>query len=291
VVVVAVIDSGIDTAHVDLKPVLWRNRNEIAGNGIDDDKNGYVDDVHGWSFLGGADGRNIDAETLEMTRIVAKYRPRFKGKTAKQVAAADKADFALYQQAEKAYAERLKEEAERGEQVSTMVGPLNMMIMALKKELGTDQLDTATLRKASFDDPNMRRISVGLLEMMRQSGSANADDILKELDSAARQERSLLDNSLNLSFNPRADIVKDNPDDLSQRYYGNADLYGPDPLHGTHVAGIIGRCATTTSACRALPAPWCRLWPSAPCPTAMSATRTWPTPSATPWTTAPTSST
>jgi subtilisin family serine protease len=240
VVVVAVIDSGIDTAHVDLKPVLWRNRNEIAGNGIDDDKNGYVDDVHGWSFLGGADGRNIDAETLEMTRIVAKYRPRFKGKTAKQVAAADKADFALYQQAEKAYAERLKEEAERGEQVSTMVGPLNMMIMALKKELGTDQLDTATLRKASFDDPNMRRISVGLLEMMRQSGSANADDILKELDSAARQERSLLDNSLNLSFNPRADIVKDNPDDLSQRYYGNADLYGPDPLHGTHVAGIIG---------------------------------------------------
>ncbi|WP_254245170.1 S8 family serine peptidase [Hymenobacter sp. BRD67] len=51
-VVVAVIDSGIDTAHVDLKPVLWRNPREIPGNGIDDDHNGYIDDVHGWNFLG-----------------------------------------------------------------------------------------------------------------------------------------------------------------------------------------------------------------------------------------------
>ncbi|MBA2563777.1 MAG: peptidase S8 and S53 subtilisin kexin sedolisin, partial [Chitinophagaceae bacterium] len=49
-VVVAVIDSGIDTAHEDLKPVLWRNPKEIPDNGKDDDKNGYTDDVYGWNF-------------------------------------------------------------------------------------------------------------------------------------------------------------------------------------------------------------------------------------------------
>ena len=51
-VIVAVIDSGIDTLHEDLKAVLWKNPKEIPGNGIDDDKNGYVDDIYGWNFLG-----------------------------------------------------------------------------------------------------------------------------------------------------------------------------------------------------------------------------------------------
>ncbi len=57
-VVVAVIDSGVDTTQEDLKPILWHNR-EIPGNGIDDDHNGYVDDVYGWNFIGGKDGRNL----------------------------------------------------------------------------------------------------------------------------------------------------------------------------------------------------------------------------------------
>ena len=238
-VIVAVIDSGIDTAHVDLKAVLWTNTKEIPGNGIDDDKNGYIDDVHGWNFLGGADGRNVNAETLEMTRIVAAGRPRFKGKTAKTVKPADQAAFALYQKAEKAYTVRLAEETDRNQQVESMTGPLTLMVDNLKQALGTQTLDTTALRNAKTDDPKANRAAAALLDMMRQTGAADADALLKELNGAAKQERSLLDNSLNLGFNPRADIIKDNPDDLGQRFYGNNDLHGPDPLHGTHVSGII----------------------------------------------------
>src|ERR1700743_16204 len=57
-VLVAVIDSGVDTLHEDLKDILWVNPKETPGNGIDDDHNGYVDDIHGWNFIGGKDGSN-----------------------------------------------------------------------------------------------------------------------------------------------------------------------------------------------------------------------------------------
>ncbi|MBF9140704.1 S8 family peptidase [Hymenobacter properus] len=238
-IVVAVIDSGIDTAHVDLKPILWTNSKEIPGNGIDDDKNGYIDDVHGWNFLGGPDGRNVNAETLEMTRIVAAGRVRFKGKTAATVKPTEKADYALYQKAEKAYKKRLAEETERNKEVESMAGPLTQMVAAMKQALGTEKLDTVALKSANPDDPNLKRAIGGMLEMMRQTGAADADALLTQLNEGMKQERSLLDNSLNLNFNPRADIVKDNPDDVTQRYYGNNDLHGPDPMHGTHVSGII----------------------------------------------------
>ena len=62
-VIVGVIDSGVDIEHEDLKNVIWVNEDEIPGNGIDDDRNGYVDDIHGWNFLG-----NIVKENLEYVR-------------------------------------------------------------------------------------------------------------------------------------------------------------------------------------------------------------------------------
>src|SRR5689334_24571191 len=76
-VIVAVIDSGVDTTHEDLKPILWHNPGEIPGNGIDDDKNGYVDDVYGWNFLGGRDGKNVKEDSYEAARVYHKYKEKF----------------------------------------------------------------------------------------------------------------------------------------------------------------------------------------------------------------------
>ena len=84
-VIVAVLDSGVDIEHDDLKNVVWTNKKEIAGNGIDDDKNGYIDDIHGWNFIGNKDGRNIDADNLELTRVYKTLSEKYKGKTEKDL--------------------------------------------------------------------------------------------------------------------------------------------------------------------------------------------------------------
>ena len=79
-IVVAVIDTGVDTLQEDLKDILWVNPKEIPGNGIDDDHNGYVDDVHGWNFLGNKDGRNVTDDASEEARVYYKYKQRFEDK-------------------------------------------------------------------------------------------------------------------------------------------------------------------------------------------------------------------
>jgi subtilisin family serine protease len=245
-VIVAVIDSGIDTAHVDLKPVLWRNPREIPGNGIDDDKNGYIDDVHGWNFLGGKDGRNISVETLESTRIVAKYGPRFAGKTSAQIKAADRADYNLYLKAKKAYDSKRKELTSELAQADQMTGPLTQMTTLLKEKLSVEKLDTATMRRAAtqVSDPEFKSLLTSLYQNMKQGGIGDTDALLAELSNELKDQREQLNFSMNTKFNARADIVKDNPDDVTQRNYGNNDVTGPDALHGTHVAGIIAAVRT-----------------------------------------------
>ncbi len=112
-VVVAIIDSGTETFHKDLNANIWTNKGEIANNGIDDDKNGYIDDVHGWSFIGGKGG-DVKQDNLEFTRVYGGLKKRFEGKDAASIPAADKADFAKYEKIKAEFEQRVgqvKEEA------------------------------------------------------------------------------------------------------------------------------------------------------------------------------------
>ena len=78
-IVVGVLDSGVEVDHPGLAGNMWKNPNEIPNNGIDDDKNGYVDDIYGWNFIGGKNG-DVDADNLEVTRVIKKYQSVFEGK-------------------------------------------------------------------------------------------------------------------------------------------------------------------------------------------------------------------
>ena len=237
-VLVAVIDSGIDSAHVDLKPVLWRKTTEIAGNGLDDDHNGYVDDVIGWNFLGGKDGQNIAVETLEQTRIYAQYRGQFEGKTREQVRRADREKFDLYQQAKAAYEKERKTNEERLKRLTDTQEKAAAAFERLKKELNVTTLDSGLVHRTATARPELLEASVAYA-FLRRGSFATDEEGLKYLNRALEQVRSSLAKGLNPDYAPRS-IVGDHPNDLSESRYGNPDSQGPDARHGTHCAGIIG---------------------------------------------------
>jgi subtilisin family serine protease len=240
-VVVAVIDGGIDTTHEDLRRVLWVNPKEIAGNGKDDDKNGYVDDIHGWNFIGGKDGRNVDYETAEVTRLYAQLKPIYDGKDRKALKPEQQKEYDLYV---KTKAEVEKNQAQYKAQyqgISQLYTQYSTAVATLKKALNVTKLDTATLMKAADTLTNaaLKRPVAGILNLLRQQGAADTDVVMGELEKANEQLKSRAEYNYNPEFNSRS-IVGDNPSDVNQRDYGNPDIAGPRPDHGTHVAGIIG---------------------------------------------------
>lgn len=229
-VIVAVIDSGIDTEHEDLQGKIWINKGEIAGNGVDDDKNGYVDDVHGWNFIGGPNGEQVNYDTFEMTRLYKKLNDKYSGKTADQVA--DKHEYALYLQVKRDY------EAERAEWEEQAAGfkPFYEQYAAardrLKAALGKEEITQQDLDSFEPETDDLR-VAEGIVSFAFSNNLA--DEQIEEFNQYISR---YLDYNLNPNFDPRS-IVGDDPNNLTERYYGNALVEGPDAEHGTHVAGII----------------------------------------------------
>jgi len=231
-VIVAVIDSGIDIEHADLKGQIWVNTDEIPNNGIDDDKNGYIDDIHGWNFLGGADGRNQDFARLEKTRILAALAPKFDGKKESDISDADKADYTLYK----------KVKAEVETELTNMSGAyeqylqLKEIIPAAQQKLeekfgkGFTQKDLDAWKPATPEDMQMKQIG-----MYIASGELTAEAIEEGL----AQLNAMVNYQLVTSYNDR-EFIGDDPNNFNDVHYGNNDVEGPDALHGTHVGGIIG---------------------------------------------------
>jgi subtilisin family serine protease len=223
-VVVAVIDGGVDTAHVDLRGNLWRNEREVAGNRRDDDGNGYIDDVYGWNFLGGSDGRSVDHETLEVTRLYVRCRN----------AAAMPADLrAQCGRVTEDFQGRVQEAEATLAQVRNIEAMLATALPLLRAAAGTDSLTTERVRALRPTDNPTRQAQAMYLQMAAQGITPAVVAEAKE-----HYEESLAYN-LNPDYNPR-DIVGDVVADTANRRYGNRDITGPDARHGTHVAGIIG---------------------------------------------------
>ncbi|MDO9037151.1 MAG: S8 family peptidase [Lutibacter sp.] len=225
-VIVAVIDSGIDIEHEDLKDVLWTNTKEIPGNGIDDDNNGYVDDIYGWNYLG---GNGVAApEQLEITRIVAKLNPRFEGKTMENLSEADKADFKKYQE----YVEEFKTASSRHFQTLTRMEQIADNFAAVKKYLGKQAITLEDLQGINTDDQKLKAQVGDLIGLFGRGLDEDA-----YLDYYETQKKN---KNYDFNFDGRA-IVGDNPEDFNDRNYGNGFVIGSkeEESHGTHVAGII----------------------------------------------------
>lgn len=234
-VVVAVIDSGVDAEHEDLKDIMWVNPGEIAGNGIDDDKNGYIDDIHGWNFIGGKDGRNVNNENLEVTRLYVRYKKKYEGKDPAKLSKAERAEYDTYKEYEKVIE---KKQAELGPQ-AMQFGAILEGFKKFQQQVGKDPKAITAKDAENFksDDQMQMRIATIAKDAM-ESGSTFVE-LMEEIQGAVDYFEGQVKYNYNPDFDARH-IVGDDPLNVNDRNYGNNDVKGPDASHGTHVAGIIG---------------------------------------------------
>lgn len=244
-VVVAVIDSGIDTLHEDLKDVLWMNPGEIPGNEKDDDQNGYVDDVHGWNFLGGKDGRNVEKDSYEAARMYHRFKDQYENINPLLVKF-NAAGYARYEMWKRAKQELETGSKQVGNEVIVMKRIFQNLVKAdsvLRKVLGRDSITGNDLATLQGEDTDVKKAKAALYNLMLNNDAleTTSRDFLEEFNKYIEAEDAKA-NALEKAPAPyRLDIVKDNYDDLNDRYYGNTDIMvsASAALHGTHVAGII----------------------------------------------------
>jgi len=231
-IIVAVIDSGVETDHEDLKDVIWTNPGEIPNNKIDDDKNGYVDDVHGWSFLGGKT-EDINYEAYEIARMYRIKNQKFKNVDTTKLSVAQTKEYVEYK---KLKADYMKEKAQYEGQLASISMLDNFVQTVRIKNHGV--FSKQAVKKYKPRNKVEKKIKKRFKLLLALGLSE------KELENELSETRKTYENMVRLNTENadsiRQAIVGDNPYDTVNRFYGCNRVEGPDASHGTHVSGIIG---------------------------------------------------
>ncbi len=242
-VVVAVLDSGVEVDHPGLKNNMWKNPNEVPNNGKDDDGNGYIDDVHGWNFMGSAKG-DIDVDNMEVTRVVKKYKSVFEGENSaenKANQAKMPEEFAMYMQSKEIFNKKSMEARQQYQSIQMVNQFIPVMVKLLNGKPFTQE--TLSAIKPATQQEAIALNVMGNMVNDPEAVGKSPEDFQKYME---EEMKTYLDyygqqatQQYNLDFDPRAELVGDNYDDYTEKNYGNNNYEGPDAGHGTHVAGII----------------------------------------------------
>ena len=244
-VIVAILDSGIDTAHEDLKEILWHNLKEIPNNGIDDDGNGYVDDEYGWNFLGGKDGRNINKASEEKSRVYHRFKSKFATDSldTTKLNNDEKYEYAMWKRAAiEMNASTTPEEERSVELLDITVKTIKRYDSVLREEIGSAEYTPNLLEKTTLKTHEGKKAKMAYLtltKMINVDGDEKNTTTIPELEEYVESKKQSLRDRDSMPVDVRAEYVKDNYYNINDKYYGNNNVMGPMPLHGTHVAGII----------------------------------------------------
>ena len=241
-VIVAIADSGVDIEHEDLKDVAWVNLKEVVDNKKDDDKNGYVDDINGWNFLGNASGEIINEDQLEITRLVKKGMAKFGDKEENQIPENQKTaykEFLKLKEEFEAATEKSTKEKQQIAQTEARLNQLEEAFTAVKEYLGKDTYTVEDLKKTTPTDPKLAaqiaEVSALLGRGLSEKGLLDYKKQLLDYKEGLKKGKHY-----DLDFNARQ-TLGDNLYDINDKLYGNNNVIGSKDKesHGTHVAGIV----------------------------------------------------
>jgi len=232
-VVVAIIDNGADIAHEDLKGQFWVNRGEIPGNGIDDDKNGFIDDINGWNFLGNAKGQNIKRDQTELTRIYAGLSKKYHDSLNVDILKTDSCEYSYFQKIKGLYEKSVSEKKAEIEIYQKM----------LKNYLNADSLVKPLFPGRKYTQLDLFKLKDSSKRII-SARNYLLDIYSYELDSAKlagsiANNQEDLKTRLNPEFNIRKEIIGDDPEDITDSIYGNNMVNAQNPYHGTGMAGTV----------------------------------------------------
>lgn len=235
-VLVATIDSGCDTLQKDLQGVIWVNPKD-KGDGKDEDHDGYVNDVHGWDFLGGKGGKCDYTETTEEVREYARLKPKYESVTTAPVG--DQKEYNYWLTVKATHDSTI---AKSTKELQELQPEMNIMMITngyVKKALGLGPDGTFTVNdlgkiQSQNDTVNQSKY-VWNMVLTQEGGTATNTKVIKELSEYLQK----LNNDINPDLTTRKTIVGDDPD-VWGSHYGNNLVEFPDASHGTGVAGLIG---------------------------------------------------
>ncbi len=242
-VVVGVLDSGVEVDHPGLIANMWKNPNEVPNNGIDDDGNGYVDDIYGWNFMGGKDG-DVGVDNMEVTRVVKQYQSVFEGNDSaknKENQTKMPEEFAMYMKSKEIFAKKSTEAKQNFETYSRIKTAIPSMVAMLGDKNLTPE--TVATLKPTTPEQMMGVQILGQISRDPSVAGKSPAEVQKFLDDQMKEALDYFgpqaEKQYNLDFDTRTSLVGDNYNDYSEKKYGNNSYEGPDAKHGTHVAGII----------------------------------------------------
>jgi subtilisin family serine protease len=244
-VIVAVLDSGVDFDHEDLKDVMWVNLDEIPGNGKDDDNNGYIDDIHGWNFIGGKDGKNVEKDTYEVTRLYAKMKYKFENVDESKLNKDQKKEYELFKQVKEEVLSKATTGKENYERIKTQRDNLLASVEKFAEMMGDKEITLENIEALDAGDDESLIMGKQMLQGLLMNGREieNFDQVKKTIENGYQRGLDYYEGQFKYAFNTDFDprpIVGDNYADSYEKGYGNNVYDGPDASHGTHVAGIIG---------------------------------------------------
>ena len=239
-IIIASLDNGVDTSHALLKPHLWRNLKEIIGNGKDDDKNGYIDDIYGWNFLGNSDGKNLNTSSSERFRVYWKYYDKFSNIDSKNISSKDLNQYLLWKTTKPTDSEL--------EDVISKLNYIKISLEVLSKSFEIIQpfMDTSIFTMEDVENMKPVRgvvlerkmILLRMINILRIEKKQTNVNIIKELKEEIQSKEYELSSLTKPIKNYRQEVLYDDYDNFKNTQYGNNNITIFNPVHGTHVTGI-----------------------------------------------------